>query len=187
MFIRLLLVGCLALASWPVAAQPGSGPIGARIRIRGLSAYQTQGAMVESSNDAWNQFRQVDGRTLTIPRQVITGRVISSESDIVTLMPDDHADAIHIPVAAIAQIDVSQGRRGSRARAIVVGTAVGVGGFFVGIVAGVAMCASLDCAAAPIQGFATGGLLGAWTGAHLAGERWERTTVGWLSQPVATP
>jgi hypothetical protein len=188
MFKRGVLVVCLTLASSVAAAQSGLSPVGARIRISGSSSYQTQGLMVASTNDAWDQSRHLDGRTLTLPKpgRMITGRVTSTDSTVVTLIPFGQTDAIHVPSAGIARVDVSLGRRGSRTRGIIVGTAIGVAGFLAGTLAGVTMCGSLNCPAAPIFGFATGGLLGGGTGAYLAGERWERTSIDWLMQATAS-
>jgi hypothetical protein len=107
-------------------------------------------------------------------------------ADTIEMIVDRGADVALIPIAAIAVLEVSAGRRHSRALATVVGVVAGLGGFMAGGWLGLAACGSLDCDVAPLVGVATGTVLGAYVGRRLGREQWQRVTPAQLGERIAS-
>jgi hypothetical protein len=137
-----------------------------RTEIRGTGILSVAGDVIE--------VRLPDAGVVTIPKagRRVSGRALAADRAIVTLMPENASTPIRVPVDAIARLEVSRGER-SRGRAIALGIAAGIGGFYAGGWLGMAAC-GIDCDEAVLAGGLAAGIgLGGLVGSRIGRERWE--------------
>jgi hypothetical protein len=158
---------------------------GLRVRITGVDEYrlgdivhigstEIRGTGILSVTGDFIEVRLPDVGVVTIPKagRRVAGRALAADRTIVTLVPEKSSTPIRVPADAIARLEVSRGG-GSRGRAIGVGIAAGVGGFFAGAWLGMAAC-GIDCdAGVTAAAFAAGIGLGGLAGARIGRERWD--------------
>jgi hypothetical protein len=158
---------------------------GLRVRITGVDEYRVgeilhvggteiRGTGILSVAGDFVEVRLPDSGVVTIPKagRRVAGRALAADRTIVTLVPENASTPVRVPVDAIARLEVSRGG-GSRGRAVAVGIAAGVGGFFAAGWLGMAIC-GIDCDAGAMAGALAGGIgLGGLAGARIGRERWD--------------
>jgi len=115
--------------------------------------------------------------TTTEPRpERVTGTVVEWRGDTLVLAPQDGGGSVRVPTAALAQLEVSRGRRSNAGRGarwgFLGGAVLGTG---LGAAFADAQVVSNGAIVALAAGFGglTGMLLGAGIGAGIHSERWE--------------
>jgi hypothetical protein len=184
--MRLMLLAFLSTAGPSLLAQ--DAPIGARVRVLtsdvivvpGLGRIDTQelrlDGKVSRAPDTLTVTRPSgDQVTLPRPRTLLTGEVVASDADTLTLRLDRRDVRVSVPRTALEQLDVSRGRRAhGTLKGAALGGAIGaVGGAVLGMSTtkdrGIFTPADVGKMGAALFG-TIGGLVGAAAG---RAERWE--------------
>jgi hypothetical protein len=128
------------------------------------------------------------GEILAVPRpgRRLQGTALGATDHNVYIRLDGARETITVPLSAIGELELSRGRRGSRAKGILTGMLIGFGTFWGAGALAVNTC-GLDCDGAILAALAGGVVIGSMAGARLSGERWERVPVQSLSTHFHTP
>jgi hypothetical protein len=167
-----------------------------RVRITGVRVYNKPGIVEVSPNRVAGSGMITEGSLIHVSLPAASGKLTVLESGkrivgvtrgvhdgAVILEAEGRTDTIHIPLDAIARLEISKGPA-SHAKAALAAIGIGFAAFYAGGWLGVAFCGSpIDCPGALLTGVA-GGIAGGSLGARIGHEKWKAVPIAWLSDPA---
>ena len=164
-----------------------------RVRITGMRVYNRPGVIEVSPDLVAGSGIIVDGSLIHVvfppsgkltvlnSGKRIVGITRGVQDGAVILEAEGRNDTVHIPLDAIARLEISKGH-GSRAVATFAAIGIGIGAFYGGTWLAIAAC-GFDCPGVPVSGLAAGSA-GSLLGARIGRERWKAVPTQWVSDPA---